>query len=69
MFREDCYQCPLRNIREVGLAATVPDRLVAVANLVFRRADDKPVPDTEWLCLANPLEVCQAVQEAMRHAK
>jgi hypothetical protein len=69
VFREDCYQCPLRDIREVHLSATLPDRLVAVASLVFRRADDKPVPDADWLCLANPQDVCQAVQEAMRRAK
>jgi hypothetical protein len=69
VFREDCYQCPLRDIREVHLLATLPDRLVAVASLTFHRADDKPVPDADWLCLANPHEVCQAVQEAMRRAK
>ena len=69
VFREDCYQCPLRDIREVHLSATLPDRLVAVASLIFHRADDKPVPDADWLCLANPHEVCQAVQEAMRRAK
>jgi len=69
VFREDCYQCPLRNIREVHLSATLPDRIVAVASLIFHRADDKPVPDADWLCLANPREVCQAVQEAGRRAK
>ncbi len=69
VFREDCYQCQLRNIREVHLSATLPDRIVAVASLVFHRTDDKPIPDADWLCLANPHDVCQAVQEAMRHAK
>jgi hypothetical protein len=69
VFREDCYQCQLRNIREVYLSATLPDRVVAVASLIFHRADDKAVPDVDWLCLANPHEVCQAVHEAMRRAK
>lgn len=69
VFREDCYQCPLRNIREVHLSSTLPDRVVAVANLIFHRTDTKAVPDADWLCLANPREVCQAVQEAMRRAK
>jgi hypothetical protein len=69
VFREDCYQCPLRNIREVYLSATLPDRIVAVGNLLFQRTDAKAVPDADWLCLANPREVCQAVQEAMRRAK
>ena len=69
VFREDCYQCPLRNIREIHLSATLPDRIVAVASLIFHRADDKPVQDVDWLCLANPQEVRQAVREAMRHAK
>jgi hypothetical protein len=69
VFREDCYQCPLRNIREVHLSATPPDRIVAVASLIFHRTDEKAVPDADWLCLANPRDVCQAVQEAMRRAK
>jgi len=69
VFREDCYQCPLRNISEVHMSATLPERIVAVANLVFHRTDAKAVPDADWLCLANPREVFQAVQEAMRRAK
>jgi hypothetical protein len=68
VFREDCYQCPLRNIREVHLSSTLPERIVAVANLLFQRTDAKAVPDADWLCLANPREVQQAVQEAMRRA-
>jgi len=69
VFHEDSYQCPLKKIRRVHLSATLPERIVSVASLVFERVDEKPVPDAHWLCLANPQEVLQAVDEALRRAK
>ncbi len=69
VFNEDCYQCPLKNIRRVHLLSTLPERIVSVASLLFDRIDEKPVPDVDWICLANPREVHQSVEKAMRRAK
>jgi len=69
VFNEDCYQCPLKNIRQVHLSSTLPERIVSVASLMFDRIDEKPVPDADWICLANPREVQQAVEKAMKRAK
>ncbi len=69
VFNEDCYQCPLKKIRQVHLSSTLPERIVSVASLMFGRVDEKPVPDADWVCLANPQEVLQAVEKALRRAK
>jgi len=69
VFHEDSYQCPLKKIRRVHLSSTLPERIVSVASLIFDRNDDKPVPDVDWVCLAKPQEVLQAVEEAIRRAK
>lgn len=69
VFREDCYQCPLKKIRQVQVSATLPERIVSVASLMFERVDEKPVPDADWICLANAQDVLQAVENALRRAK
>jgi len=69
VFHEECYQCPLKKIRRVHLSATLPERIVSVASLMFERVDDKPVPDAHWVCLGNPREVLQAVEDALDRAK
>ena len=69
VFNEDCYQCPLKKIRQVHLSSTLPERIVTVASLIFDRVDEKPVPDADWICLANPEEIQQAVEKAIKHAK
>lgn len=69
VFNEDCYQCPLKKIRQVHLSSTLSERIVSVASLMFDRIDEKPVPDAGWVCLANPQEVKQAVEKAIRRAK
>ena len=69
VFHEDCYQCPLKKIRQVLVSSTLPERIVSVASLIFERIDDKPVPDADWVCLTNPEEVLQAVEDAFRRAK
>jgi len=69
VLREDCYQCPLRKISRVDLSAGAADRLVGVGNVLFERTDDKAVPDGQWVCLANPQEVRQMIEEARSRAK
>jgi len=68
MFHEDCYQCPLKKIGRIDMSDSAPQRLVGVADLLFHRTDGKAVPDSNWICLAEPQEVRQAVEEARKRA-
>jgi len=67
VFRQDCWYCPLRGVRQVHLSASPPERLFAVGSLLFECPDD-PRANGHWMYLADPEEVLRIVQEARNRA-
>jgi len=69
VFRQDVDQCALKDIGEVYLTATLPERLVSVGSLWFEQPAEKDGQAAGWQHLAQPREVRQAVVEAWRRAR
>ena len=60
--------CPLRQITEVDLTATVAQRLLGIGNLLFR-ADGEPSVRIIWTHLSRPADVQDLVQAAIRRVR
>lgn len=68
ILREDVYQCPLKDIRDLRLVVTLPERPLGVGTLLFQR--DKPDNNEgDWFHLARPAEVERAVREALSRTR
>ena len=67
VLRADVFQCPLRQIAETGLTASLPEKVLAVGSLWFHVPDSK-AQETAWLHIAQPNEVHEVVREAIRRA-
>jgi hypothetical protein len=62
--RVSIEQCPLDRIGQTRLTASAGESLLALASLVFQdRHGEALVP--AWVCLSQPLEVKQAVDQAI----
>ena len=60
--------CPLQTIAETALAASVGEKPLGVASLIFRDDQGRPL-EPAWTCLARPEEVRDAVDSAIRRAR
>lgn len=60
-------ECPLSRISAARLSATTGERMLSLASLLFENASGEPM-ETTWPCLANPAEVQEAVNQAIRQA-
>ena len=60
-------ECPLERIAGTQLSANAGERMLAVATLLFQ-SHSGAVMETNWPCLANPADVQEAVEQAIRRA-
>ena len=67
VFRQAFWHCPLRDVREAHLSATLPERLLGVGSLLFEFRDERR-SGGHWMHLADPREVLRIVEEARNRA-
>ncbi|MFA6134047.1 MAG: PH domain-containing protein [Phycisphaerae bacterium] len=63
LFREEVFSCPLRKIIKAESSATVTERAVMVANILFQVAERQILPP--WINVSYPAEVLAIVQESI----
>ena len=68
VLRADVFQCPLKQIRSLSLAASVGERALAVGSLWFD-VEGTQARETAWLHVAQPNEVHEIVREAIGRAR
>ena len=68
VFKATIDDCPLRTIAETVTAASGTERMLGVANLLFKDDQGQALEPT-WTCLARPDEIRQAVEDAINRAK
>ena len=67
VLRADVFQCPLKQIRDLSLSASMGEKLLSVGSLWFQ-VQDSVAAETAWLHIAQPNEVHEIVREAIGRA-
>jgi len=68
VMRVDVFQCPLRQVARVVLAAGRGERMLGLATLLFE-AEGIDTREAAWLNLSRPEEVRRVVEEAAHRAR
>jgi hypothetical protein len=68
VIRIELFQSPLARIRRTRLSATFLERLPGLGNLHFVTGDDETASPGAWICIAQPKQVQETVEDAIRRS-